>query len=56
MWNESWFKRPDLPHGHDGWQAFDATPQETSGGKTVDFTAVRGYRRVGPGPCCSKGG
>ncbi|KAJ7377341.1 hypothetical protein OS493_029700 [Desmophyllum pertusum] len=32
VWNESWFKRPDLPHGHDGWQAFDATPQETSGG------------------------
>ena len=35
MWNESWFKRPDLPHGHDGWQAHDATPQETSEGKTL---------------------
>ena len=33
MWNESWFKRPDLPDGHDGWQAHDATPQETSYGK-----------------------
>ncbi|XP_068700415.1 protein-glutamine gamma-glutamyltransferase K-like isoform X2 [Montipora foliosa] len=32
VWNESWFKRPDLPEGHDGWQAHDATPQETSGG------------------------
>ena len=32
MWNESWFKRPDLPDGHDGWQAFDATPQESSHG------------------------
>ena len=33
VWNESWFKRPDLPDGHDGWQAHDATPQETSYGK-----------------------
>jgi len=32
VWNESWFKRPDLPDGHDGWQAHDATPQETSYG------------------------
>ncbi|XP_067035423.1 coagulation factor XIII A chain-like isoform X2 [Acropora muricata] len=32
VWNESWFKRPDLPDGHDGWQAFDATPQESSHG------------------------
>lgn len=28
VWNESWFKRPDLPEGYDGWQAFDPTPQE----------------------------
>ncbi|XP_052230405.1 protein-glutamine gamma-glutamyltransferase K-like isoform X3 [Dreissena polymorpha] len=28
VWNESWCKRPDLPPGYDGWQAFDATPQE----------------------------
>ena len=33
VWNESWFKRPDLPDGHDGWQAHDATPQETSFGE-----------------------
>ena len=33
MWNEAWFQRPDLPEGHDGWQAIDATPQETSEGK-----------------------
>ncbi|XP_044172824.1 protein-glutamine gamma-glutamyltransferase K-like isoform X1 [Acropora millepora] len=32
VWNESWFKRPDLPDGHDGWQAHDATPQELSAG------------------------
>ena len=35
MWNESWFKRPDLPDGHDGWQAHDATPQETSEGEKL---------------------
>ena len=35
MWNESWFKRPDLPAGHDGWQAHDATPQETSYGRNL---------------------
>ena len=35
VWNESWFKRPDLPDGHDGWQAHDATPQETSYGKKI---------------------
>lgn len=28
VWNESWFRRPDLPDGYDGWQAFDSTPQE----------------------------
>ena len=32
MWNESWFKRLDLPDGYDGWQAHDATPQELSEG------------------------
>ena len=32
MWNEAWMKRPDLAMGYDGWQAFDATPQETSDG------------------------
>ncbi|XP_050399460.1 protein-glutamine gamma-glutamyltransferase 4 isoform X1 [Patella vulgata] len=32
VWNESWFKRPDLPSGHDGWQAFDPTPQECNEG------------------------
>ena len=30
VWNEGWFKRPDLPAGYGGWQAFDATPQEES--------------------------
>lgn len=34
MWNEAWFKRPDLPGNgeYGGWQAFDATPQESSEG------------------------
>ncbi|XP_025075960.1 protein-glutamine gamma-glutamyltransferase K-like [Pomacea canaliculata] len=32
VWNESWFRRLDLPDGYDGWQAHDATPQELSEG------------------------
>lgn len=28
VWNESWCKRPDMPSGYDGWQAYDSTPQE----------------------------
>ncbi|CAL1532743.1 unnamed protein product [Lymnaea stagnalis] len=32
VWNEAWLSRPDLPAGYGGWQAFDATPQETSDG------------------------
>ncbi|XP_059141210.1 hemocyte protein-glutamine gamma-glutamyltransferase-like [Physella acuta] len=32
VWNEAWMSRPDLPEGYGGWQAFDATPQETSDG------------------------
>uniref|UniRef100_A0A0B7A7F1 protein-glutamine gamma-glutamyltransferase n=1 Tax=Arion vulgaris TaxID=1028688 RepID=A0A0B7A7F1_9EUPU len=32
VWNEAWMARPDLPVGYGGWQAFDATPQETSDG------------------------
>ncbi|KAM9329581.1 protein-glutamine gamma-glutamyltransferase K [Gastrophryne carolinensis] len=31
-WNDCWMRRPDLPGGYDGWQAIDATPQETSSG------------------------
>ena len=34
VWNEAWMARPDLPSPeYGGWQAFDATPQETSGGR-----------------------
>ena len=33
MWNEAWFRRPDLPEGYGGWQAIDATPQEVSEGE-----------------------
>ncbi|XP_012943258.1 protein-glutamine gamma-glutamyltransferase K [Aplysia californica] len=32
VWNESFFRRLDLPKGYDGWQAHDATPQELSEG------------------------
>ncbi|CAL8240320.1 unnamed protein product [Merluccius merluccius] len=31
-WNECFMARPDLPAGFGGWQAVDATPQETSDG------------------------
>lgn len=40
VWNESFFRRLDLPRGYDGWQAHDATPQETS----------EGVMRCGPAP------
>ncbi|GBL83080.1 Hemocyte protein-glutamine gamma-glutamyltransferase [Araneus ventricosus] len=32
VWNDCWMARPDLPAGYGGWQAIDATPQETSEG------------------------
>ena len=32
VWNDVWMARPDLPEGYGGWQAIDATPQETSDG------------------------
>ncbi|XP_075136657.1 protein-glutamine gamma-glutamyltransferase 5-like [Leptodactylus fuscus] len=32
VWNEGWMERKDLPPGYNGWQALDATPQETSDG------------------------
>ncbi|XP_019752380.1 protein-glutamine gamma-glutamyltransferase K-like isoform X1 [Hippocampus comes] len=32
VWNECWMARHDLPPGMGGWQALDATPQETSQG------------------------
>lgn len=32
VWNDCWMARPDLPLGYGGWQAVDATPQETSQG------------------------
>lgn len=33
VWNDAWMRRPDLPPGRGGWQAVDATPQETSDGR-----------------------
>ncbi len=35
VWVESWMKRPDLGRGYDGWQVLDATPQEKSGGLSL---------------------
>lgn len=32
VWNDVYMARPDLPAGFGGWQAIDATPQETSAG------------------------
>ncbi|CAD7077040.1 unnamed protein product [Hermetia illucens] len=32
VWNDVYMARPDLPKGYGGWQAVDATPQETSDG------------------------
>ncbi|XP_073333257.1 protein-glutamine gamma-glutamyltransferase K-like [Pagrus major] len=32
VWNDCWMARSDLPPGYGGWQAVDATPQETSQG------------------------
>ncbi|XP_015904318.1 hemocyte protein-glutamine gamma-glutamyltransferase [Parasteatoda tepidariorum] len=32
VWNDCWMSRSDLPSGYGGWQAIDATPQETSEG------------------------
>ncbi|XP_061680495.1 protein-glutamine gamma-glutamyltransferase K-like [Syngnathoides biaculeatus] len=32
VWNDCWMARHDLPPGMGGWQAVDATPQETSQG------------------------
>jgi len=35
VWNDAWMSRPDVDgtYGKPGWQACDATPQETSDGK-----------------------
>nr|BAC29013.1 unnamed protein product [Mus musculus] len=40
VWTDAWMKRQDLPHGYDGWQVLDSTPQEISDG---------GFR-TGPSP------
>lgn len=32
VWSDAWMARYDLPSGYGGWQAIDATPQETSDG------------------------
>uniref|UniRef100_A0AAV2KWB5 Protein-glutamine gamma-glutamyltransferase K n=1 Tax=Knipowitschia caucasica TaxID=637954 RepID=A0AAV2KWB5_KNICA len=45
VWNDCWMARSDLPEGMGGWQAVDATPQETSQGTfrcgPASLTAVR---------------
>ncbi|KAJ8717662.1 hypothetical protein PYW07_005592 [Mythimna separata] len=40
VWNDVWMARPDLTAGYGGWQAIDATPQETS----------KGMYQCGPAP------
>ncbi|XP_047030665.1 hemocyte protein-glutamine gamma-glutamyltransferase-like [Helicoverpa zea] len=40
VWNDVWMARPDLTAGYGGWQAIDATPQETS----------KGVYQCGPAP------
>lgn len=46
VWGESWFKRPDLPAGYDGWQAFDPTPQECNEGVfTCGPASVKAIRK-----------
>ena len=53
MWNECWFKRVDLPDGHDGWQAVDGTPQEESGGRNnTHRRRNRGEGQRGSVPPC----
>ena len=44
VWNEGWFRRPDLPPGNDGWQAFDATPQELSESKQACSEQIDRFR------------
>ncbi|XP_028301146.1 protein-glutamine gamma-glutamyltransferase K-like [Gouania willdenowi] len=45
VWNDCWMARPDLPPGNGGWQAVDATPQQTSQGTfrcgPASLTAIR---------------
>uniref|UniRef100_A0A3P9II19 Protein-glutamine gamma-glutamyltransferase K n=1 Tax=Oryzias latipes TaxID=8090 RepID=A0A3P9II19_ORYLA len=45
VWNDCWMARPYLPPGNGGWQAVDATPQETSNGihccGPAPLTAIR---------------
>ncbi|XP_025115118.1 protein-glutamine gamma-glutamyltransferase K-like isoform X2 [Pomacea canaliculata] len=46
VWGESWFRRPDLPPGYDGWQAFDPTPQECNEGVfTCGPASVKAIRK-----------
>lgn len=35
VWNEVWMSRPDIDRMYGGWQAIDATPQESSGGMNI---------------------
>jgi len=49
VWNDVWMSRKDLPFGNDGWQAIDATPQETSGGKQASCRhSFKAYTRKCP--------
>ncbi|MEE6465161.1 hypothetical protein FKM82_006470 [Ascaphus truei] len=50
-WNEAWMTRPDLPVGFGGWQAVDATPQETSDG--MFNVVLLGVQAIKHGHVCS---
>ena len=41
VWNDAWMTRPDLPTGYGGWQAIDATPQETSDGEVCSIPRTK---------------
>ena len=52
MWNDCWMARPDLPPGYGGWQAIDATPQETSDGRsTLTVVSKLGLQIISDGQC-----
>ena len=48
VWNEAWMTRPDLDSGLGGWQAVDATPQETSDGKLAHTNTFKNKQTKNP--------
>nr|XP_039255982.1 protein-glutamine gamma-glutamyltransferase E-like [Styela clava] len=50
VWNEGFFRRPDLPEGYDGWQVVDSTPQEVSDVIDPGRNTRRELFQCGPAP------